>query len=198
RDQLREAALGVLGEPRSDPGHAPGQRRRHAIPLGDLHVRPAASRRGRRVARGLSSAAPPGGPRRDHDGDPRSAGVLLRRGLSPAVPRQESGRLLRHRRHRGQLSDRARVTNPVYFARPPRYDPSMMRIALVAGALMACGGNKATPDAMPDAPLEGFTTPDIVCPGGPGCETTGDGVLKVGVAKRTWTPTNFETYTDEN
>ena len=34
--------------------------------------------------------------------------VLLRRGLPPAVPRQEPRRLLRHRRHRRELPDRAR------------------------------------------------------------------------------------------
>ena len=33
---VRAVAAGVLGEPRPDAGHAPGQRRRHAIPLGDL------------------------------------------------------------------------------------------------------------------------------------------------------------------
>src|SRR2546426_7464029 len=27
----------LLGEPRPDPGHAPGERRRHPVPLGDLH-----------------------------------------------------------------------------------------------------------------------------------------------------------------
>ena len=32
--------------------------------------------------------------------------VLLRRGLPPAVPRQEPGRVLRHRRHRRELPDR--------------------------------------------------------------------------------------------
>ena len=35
-----------------------------------------------------------GGLRHDHDGDPRGAGVLLRRGLPPAVPRQGPQRLL--------------------------------------------------------------------------------------------------------
>ena len=45
--------------------------------------------------------------RPDHDRDPCGAGVLLRRGLSPAVPRQESRRLLRPRRHRRFVSGRA-------------------------------------------------------------------------------------------
>jgi len=62
--------------------------------------------------------------------------------------------------------------------------------------LAACGddGNKVVPDAR----LEGFDKPDLVCPGDPQCKTAGDGVLEVGVAKRTWTPENYETYTDEN
>ena len=38
-DELRAAAEGLLGEPRPDAGHAPGQRRRHAVPLGDLRRR---------------------------------------------------------------------------------------------------------------------------------------------------------------
>ena len=33
---LRGDPPAVLGEPQPDPGHAPGQRRRHAVPLGDL------------------------------------------------------------------------------------------------------------------------------------------------------------------
>ncbi len=78
----------------------------------------------------------------------------------------------------------------------------MMRFALVmVGAALwcACGDNKAkTADAGVDAQLEGFSEPDLVCPGGPSCASQGDGVLQVGVAKRTWTPQNFETYTDEN
>src|SRR5690349_730816 len=68
----------------------------------------------------------------------------------------------------------------------------------LCGALIACGGKEANPDAAPDARLEGFDAPDIVCPGGPKCATTGDGILKVGVAKRIYTPVDFETYTDEN
>ena len=42
----------------------------------------------------------------NHHRDPRRAGVLLRRGLSPAVPRQGPARLLRPRRHRRRLPDR--------------------------------------------------------------------------------------------
>ena len=46
RDFLRAAAEDVLGEPRPDPGHASGQRRRHAISLGDLHHHRRAAARG--------------------------------------------------------------------------------------------------------------------------------------------------------
>ncbi len=35
-DELRGTAEAVLGGPRSDSGHAPGQRRRQPVPLGDL------------------------------------------------------------------------------------------------------------------------------------------------------------------
>ena len=64
---------------------------------------------------------------------------------------------------------------------------------------VACGGGGGgTPDAGVDARLEGFDQPDLSCPGGPSCGSAGDGVLKVGVAKRAWTPQNFETFTDEN
>ena len=54
--ELRHAAEGVLGEPRPDAGHAAGQRRRHAVPLGDLHVRRRAAAAARGVARGVQGA----------------------------------------------------------------------------------------------------------------------------------------------
>ena len=77
---------------------------------------------------------------------------------------------------------------------------SKVAVAAFAAALLGCGddGSRGTSDAGPDAQLEGFTEPDLVCPGGAGCETSGDGVLKVGVGKRAWTPALAETYTDEN
>jgi len=78
----------------------------------------------------------------------------------------------------------------------------MVRVALFSlGCLVvvACGDDAGTPhDAGIDARLEGFEAPDLVCPGGAGCESGGDGTLEVGVGKRVWTPQNFETYTDEN
>ena len=58
----------------------------------------------------LPAAADGRGPRRDLDRDRRGGAVLLRRGVPPAVPRQEPERVLRDRRHRRQLPDRpARV-----------------------------------------------------------------------------------------
>src|SRR5207248_11728305 len=46
--------------------------------------------------------------RRDHHGDPRGAGVLLRRGLPPAVPREEPSRVLPGPLHRRELPGRPR------------------------------------------------------------------------------------------
>ena len=39
RSALRGPAARLLGGPRSHAGDAPGQRRRHAVPVGDLHLR---------------------------------------------------------------------------------------------------------------------------------------------------------------
>ena len=78
-------------------GMRQGQRRRHAVPLGGVLVRRGAARGDRDVARRVRARARGGGPRRHHDRGGARAGVLLRRGLSPAVPREESRRLLRHR-----------------------------------------------------------------------------------------------------
>ncbi len=55
--ELRRAPQDFLGEPRPDPGHAPGQRCRHAIPLGDLHHHAGAEGGGRNVARRLCQGA---------------------------------------------------------------------------------------------------------------------------------------------
>ena len=43
----------LLGKPRPDAGHAPGQRCRHHLPLGDLHLRRGAAAGGDRLARCL-------------------------------------------------------------------------------------------------------------------------------------------------
>src|SRR5687767_3152252 len=71
----------------------------------------------------------------------------------------------------------------------------MMRRWVTLAALAACSGGGGV---VPDARMEGFDEPDVVCPGSPKCMTTGDGTLKVGAAKRAYTPQNYETYTDEN
>ena len=59
-DFLRDAAQDVLGKPRPDPGHAPGQRCRHAISLRHLHLHAGAAarppRRRRRCTRRRSKA----------------------------------------------------------------------------------------------------------------------------------------------
>ena len=68
--------------------------------------RPAQSRRG--VEGDVRQGAQGQGLRRHHHRDPRRAAVLFRRGLSPAVPGEESDGLLRPRRHRRELSDRHR------------------------------------------------------------------------------------------
>ncbi len=110
QDELRGDAAAVLGGPRSDPGHAPGQRRRQPVPLGDLlrATRPSGPppQASRDAYQQMLSAA---GPRRDHDRDRsmpdrRGRPDVLRRGLPPAVSRQEPRRLLRPRRHGRGLS----------------------------------------------------------------------------------------------
>ena len=71
RSTYEELLQGLLGGPRPDPGHAPGQRRRHAVPLGDLLVttRRSPSRR-RALARHVPGRARAAGLRRHHHGDP--------------------------------------------------------------------------------------------------------------------------------
>ena len=67
--QLRAAPEGVLGEPRSDPGHAPGQRHRHPVPVGDLHPDDE-QRRIAEASRDAYQRAPDGRRvRHDHDRD---------------------------------------------------------------------------------------------------------------------------------
>ncbi len=56
----------------------------------------------------------------DHHRDPRRPRVLLRRGLPPAVPRQEPERLLRARRDGGRVPDRARRCRRRGSLTPPR------------------------------------------------------------------------------
>lgn len=61
------------------------------------------------------------------------------------------------------------------------------------------GGNHGGPDAGAiDARLEGFDSPDDLCPGAPHCASAGDGQLLVGAAAQVFTPTITETWTDED
>ena len=62
--RLRRPAARVLGEPRSDAGHAPGQRRRHPVPLRHLRLLARAADAGRGLARRLPARADEGGLRR--------------------------------------------------------------------------------------------------------------------------------------
>ena len=89
------AAQGVLGGARPDPGHAPGQRRRHPVPLGGLRARrPSRRRPPRPPATPYQERLTAAGLRRDHHRDRAAGRVLLRRGLPPAVPLQGAQRLL--------------------------------------------------------------------------------------------------------
>ena len=80
RRQLRRDAAAVLGEPRPDPGHAAGQRRGHAVPLGDLlRRRPAQREAAERSRATFQQQLGRRRLRRDHDRDRRRPAVLLRR-----------------------------------------------------------------------------------------------------------------------
>ena len=102
--QLRRAAEGVLGEPRS---------RRRACVRATTSARNIArvstttTSQQRAAAEASRDAYQHELTRRrlrpDHHRDPAGAGILLRRGISPAISRQESGRLLWPRRHRREL-----------------------------------------------------------------------------------------------
>ena len=76
-----QSAQDVLGKPRSDPGHAAGQRRRHAIPLRHLRVFAGATRRRRGLAGGLRQGAR--GRRHGRRSPPKSA--TPRRSISPRI-----------------------------------------------------------------------------------------------------------------
>ena len=94
---------------RPDAGHAPGQRCRHHLPLGDLHDRRASSCGSCRLARRLPGGADGGRTRQTITTEIAPApDLLLRRGRSPAVSGEEPVRLLRPARHRRRLRDRRR------------------------------------------------------------------------------------------
>src|SRR5262249_24065083 len=103
----------------------------------------------RGVTRRVSTAVTQRRLRRDHDGDRAGARVLLRRGLPPAVPGQESGRLLRPRRHRRHLPDRRRSGCVIARGGPhePRragtFGPALLVLALLFSALSASSASSA-------------------------------------------------------
>ena len=87
-DQLRGAAQGVLRGPRPDAGHAPGQRRRHPVPLGHLRRRrgAAADRRGGKgdVRQGARRARATGrSPPRSSTGRPSTSPRTTTSSISP-------------------------------------------------------------------------------------------------------------------
>ena len=86
-----------------------GTQYRSAIYCDDARAGRGGAPFGRDVRRGAEGQ----GPRRDHHRDRRSGAVLFRRGLPPAISGQESRRLLRPRRHRRLLPDRAGRRNGV-------------------------------------------------------------------------------------
>src|SRR5207247_1985561 len=85
-----------------------------------------------------------GGLRPHHHRDPRRARVLLRRGVPPAIPRQESRRLLRARRNGRQVPDRA----PRLGRRPS----DGMRSAKQNGAGSHLVSGRRTPPRLPPPP----------------------------------------------
>ena len=188
-----EKLLAVFWESH-DPtqGMRAGQRHRHAVPLGHLHVRRRRSTRRPHASKAaVRAASRRRGPRPDHDRDRDGADVLLRRGLSPAVPGQEPGRLLRPRRHRRVVSDR-RLTPSELEPRLLRQKPAvptagMVRVALftLVVLLAACGDDDANAATM-QASMRGSRasiSPTSCAPAAPDCASAGDGVLKVGVGE---------------
>ena len=102
-DRVRRPGEEVLRGARPDPGHAPGQRHRHAVPLRDLLHDPRAGADRPRADQDLRRRARPPAARRHHHRGQAVADVLLRRGLPPAVPRQEPQRLPLPRQHRREV-----------------------------------------------------------------------------------------------
>ena len=97
----------VLRGARPDPGHAPGQRRRHPVPLGIYATTPEQEQIARELTKEYGEELAPPRLRPDHHGDQarrgRRAGVLLRRGLPPAVPVQEPQRVPLPQHHRSPV-----------------------------------------------------------------------------------------------
>ena len=83
-------------------------------------------------------------PRRDHDRDRRGRPVLPGRGLPPAVPAEEPGRLLRHRRHGRLLPDRRRRQRLVVFGDCPRCSGTV-RVPFSPTGCRRTGRSRAAP-----------------------------------------------------
>ena len=155
---LRAAAQGVLGGPRPDAGHAPGQRRRHPVPLGDLLPTPEQEKAALAEPRGVPGAADGGRLRRDHHRDRAAGHVLLRRGLPPAVPLQGAERLLP-----GALDGR------LLPGRPPRASEAQTpRLASTS-----CGGTRTSRrrSSSPSTPTDRLlldTAAELIAACGPG------------------------------
>src|SRR5258705_4702336 len=174
---VRRDAENLLGKPRPDTGDAPGERRRHAVPFGDLHLLARAATRRRSVAPGVPGSAERCGLRAHHHRDCRRASVLLRGGLSPAIPREEPRRLLRPRWHGRYLSGRrecvggsnpynlAAMSRVSYANTPATLDQEALRVThgvrIVSAAEEGTGVNSLPggvygftySPALPNAPL---------------------------------------------
>ena len=95
-------------------GHDPTQGMRQGNDVGTqyrsgIYVTTPAQRKAAEESKAMYAQGAGGGSlRRDHDRNSGRGRVLFRRGLSPAVSRQEPDGLLRARRHRRELPDRDR------------------------------------------------------------------------------------------
>src|SRR6185437_10327824 len=95
--ELRAAAQELLGVARSYAGHETGKRCGYAVPVGDLQRGCTAARDGRAIEAHLPAPPQRGRLGDDYHRNPCRTAVLLRGGLSPAISREESAGLLRHR-----------------------------------------------------------------------------------------------------
>ena len=114
---------------------------------------------GRRGVTGtLPGRSVQGGVRPHHDGDPGRRGVLLRRGLPPAVSRQEPVGVLRAGRHRGELPGGVTACIAAEPAEGDRRSPLPLGMSL--HSLPAAGGTprvRPCPSYPPSAEFTGAT-----------------------------------------
>ena len=134
---VRAAAADVLGGPRPDAGLPPGQRRRHQYRSAIFTHSPAQLATATASRDMYAAELTKAGYGDDHDRDPRGAGVLLRRGLPPAVPREEPERLLPEPpdgrgapRPRGDAAPVRQVTEAAPSAIPEETRPPPRRVSL--------------------------------------------------------------------